>query len=224
MNLTHIPTDCPSNTTNLYLSYNNLDIISRKAFTKYAELRYLDISECHITTIDQSAFDNLSHLKELSLFDNPMETFRRNIFSPLDDLEVLHISHDLLSTYPKESWSDFHNITKVFSYGGPSNRSFADIFSVMKNLKYLHSHIQIHVLRNCMFHAFAKTPLKYLETNGTIMTIEQDTFSPLAFLSSLVIPNARFLKLSNTLPALHVFKNRQMDELTLNNNFTVNSL
>ncbi|XP_063409067.1 amphoterin-induced protein 1-like [Mytilus trossulus] len=115
MDLTHIPADCPSNTTSLYLSNNNLDIISRKAFTKYAELRYLDISGCHMTTIDQSAFDNLSHLKELRM-------------SPLDDLQVLHISHDLLSTSSKESWSDFHNITKVFSYGGPSNGSFAEIF------------------------------------------------------------------------------------------------
>ncbi|CAG2195359.1 unnamed protein product [Mytilus edulis] len=148
-----------------------------------------------------------------------MNTFVGNIFSPLDDLQVLHISHDLLSTYSREA--DFHNITKVFSYDGPSNGSFAEIFSVMKNLKYLHSHIQIHVLRNCTFHAFAETPLKYLEINGKLMTIEKDTFSPLAFLSSLVIPNARFLKLSNTLPALHAFENRQMDELNFNNNFRV---
>ncbi|CAC5361294.1 unnamed protein product [Mytilus coruscus] len=150
-----------------------------------------------------------------------MKTFQRNIFAPLDDLQVLHISHDLLSTYPRESWSDFLNITKVFSYGGPSNGSFAEIFSVMNSLKYLHSDIQIHVLRNCTFHAFGKTPLKYLEIKSKLMTIEKDTFSPLGFLSSLVIPNARFLKLSNTLPALHVFENRQMDELNLNNNFRV---
>ncbi|CAC5383582.1 unnamed protein product [Mytilus coruscus] len=221
MNLTHIPTDCPSNTTDLYLSNNNLEIISKKAFTKYTQLRYPDISDCNVTSIDKSAFDNLAHLKELSLFDNPMKSFQRNIFVPLDELQVFYISHDLLSTYPRESWSDFLNITKVLSYGGPSNGSFADIFSVMNNLKYLHSDIQIHVLRNCTFHAFGKTPLKYLEIKGKLMTIEKDTFSPLGCLSSLVIPNARFLKLSNTLPALHVFENRQMDELKFNNNFRV---
>ncbi|CAC5367593.1 unnamed protein product [Mytilus coruscus] len=91
----------------------------------------------------------------------------------------------------------------------------------MNSLKYLHSDIQIHVLRNCTFHAFEKTPLKYLEIKGKLMTIEKDTFSPLGFLSSLVTPNARFLKLSNILPALHVFENRQMDELNLNINFRV---
>ncbi|CAC5361300.1 SLIT2 [Mytilus coruscus] len=158
-----------------------------------------------MTSIDKSAFDNLPHLKELSLFDNPMKSFQGNIFAPLDELEVLHISHDLLSTYPSESWFDFLNITKVFSYGGPSNGSFAEIFSVMTNLKYLHGENQIHILRNGTFHAFDKTPLRYLKIKSKLMTIEKDTFSPLRLLFSLVIPNARFLKLSNTLPALHVF-------------------
>ncbi|XP_052083074.1 toll-like receptor 4 [Mytilus californianus] len=220
-NLTFIPTDCPPNTTDLYLSNNNLNIIARKTFTKYTQLRYLDISDCNVTSIDKSAFDNLPHLKELSLVDNPMKSFQRNVFEALDELQVLHISHDLLSTYLRESWLDFLNITKVFCYGGPSNGSFAEIFSVMKNLKYLHSEIQIHVLRNCTFHAFEKTPLRYLKIKGKLMRIETDSFLPVRFLSSLVIPDARFLKLSNTLPALHVFENRQMNELDLNNNFRV---
>ncbi|XP_071147325.1 toll-like receptor 3 [Mytilus edulis] len=220
-NLTHIPTDCPSNTTNLHLFNNNLDIISKKAFAKYTQLKYLDISDCNVNSIDKSAFENLPHLTELSLFDNPMKTFQGNIFAPLDYLQVLHISHDLLSTYPRETWSDVLHLTQVFTYGGPSNGSFTEIFSVMKLLEYLYCEITIHVLRNYSFHAFAKTPLKYLEIKGKLTTIEKDTFSPLGFLSSLVIPNARYLKLSNTLPALHVFKNRKMDELNLNNNFRV---
>ncbi|VDI59376.1 Hypothetical predicted protein, partial [Mytilus galloprovincialis] len=159
-NLTNVPTDCPSNTTDLYLSNNNLERISKKAFINYTQLRYLDISDCNLNSIDKSAFENLPHLKELSLFDNPMKTFQWNIFAPLVELQVLQISHDLLSTYPRESWSDVLHLTKVCTYGGPSNGSFAEIFSVMKSLKYLHSDIQIHVLRNCMFHAFDKTPIK----------------------------------------------------------------
>ncbi|XP_071147304.1 slit homolog 2 protein-like [Mytilus edulis] len=174
-NLTHIPTDCPSNTTHLYLSNNNLDIISRKAFTKYSQLRYLDLSDCYVTSIDQSAFDNLTHLKELSLFNNPMKTFVGNVFA-LDELQVLHISHDLLSTYPSESWSDVLLLTNVFTYGGPSNGSFAGIFSVMKILEYLYCEITLHVVRNYSFDAFAKTPLKYLEIKGKLMTIEKDYF------------------------------------------------
>ncbi|XP_071147333.1 amphoterin-induced protein 1-like [Mytilus edulis] len=119
--LTHITTDCPSNTTDLDLSDNNLEIISKKAFTKFTQLRYLDLGNCHVTSIDQSAFDNLTHLKELSLLNNPMKTFVGNIFAPLGKLQVLHISYDLLSKYPRESWSDVLHLTKVFTYGGSSN-------------------------------------------------------------------------------------------------------
>ncbi|VDI56112.1 Hypothetical predicted protein [Mytilus galloprovincialis] len=123
--LTHIPTDCPSNTTDLELSDNNLEIISKKAFTKFTQLRYLFLSNCHVTSIDQSAFDNLTHLKELSLLNNPMKTFVGNIFAPLGKLQVLHISYDLLSKYPGESWSDVLHLTNVFTCSEPSNGLFA---------------------------------------------------------------------------------------------------
>ncbi|VDI61080.1 Hypothetical predicted protein [Mytilus galloprovincialis] len=142
-----------------------------------------------------------------------MKTFVGNVFAPLNKLQVLHISHDLLSTYPRESWADVLHLTNVLTYGGPSNGSFAEIFSAMKSLTYLHSEIQIHVLGDCMFLVFDKTQFKYLEIKVKLMTIEKDTFTPLRFLSSLVIPNARFLKMSNILPVLHVFENRQMEQL-----------
>ncbi|CAG2196220.1 unnamed protein product [Mytilus edulis] len=194
-----------------------------------------------------------------------MKTFQGNIFAPLDELQVLHISHDLLSTYPRESWSDVLHLTKVFTYGGLSNGSFAKIFSVMNDLKYLHSDMQIHVhaikisrdkritalvcddgpsngtfseifsamknlnyfevdyqsvvIHNFTFQSFKRTPLKQLNINGHLRVIEIDAFAPLELLSSLIIPNQNVLKLSKTLPALHVFENRQMNELDLRNNF-----
>ncbi|VDH91042.1 Hypothetical predicted protein, partial [Mytilus galloprovincialis] len=135
-------------------------------------LKYLDISDCNVNSIDKSAFENLLHLTELSLFDNPMKTCQGNIFAPLDYLQVLHIAHELLSTYPRETLSDVLHLTKVFTYGGPSNGSFTEIFSVMKLLEYFYCEITIHVLRNYSFHAFAKTPLKYLEIKDKLTTIE----------------------------------------------------
>ncbi|CAC5361304.1 AMIGO [Mytilus coruscus] len=218
-NVTFIPTECPRNTTDLLLMKNNLNSLGKETFTKYTQLRYLDISSCGISAIDKSAFEKLTHLTELSLFDNPMKTFQGNIFAPLDELQVLHISHDLLSTYPRESWSDVLNLTKMFSYGGPSNGSFARIFSAMKNLHYFQGDYEGDVIHNCTFDSFKRTPLKYLSISGSIRVIEIDTFAPLEVLSSLSIPSQEFLKLSNTLQALRVFENRQMDELDLSSNF-----
>ncbi|CAG2196221.1 AMIGO [Mytilus edulis] len=218
-NVTFIPAECPSNTTDLLLMKNNLNSLGKKIFTRYTQLRYLDISSCNISAIDKSAFEKLTLLTELNLFDNPMKTFQGNIFAPLDDLQVLHISHDLLSTYPREAWSDVLNLTKVFTYGGPSNGSFAEIFSVMKNLHYFHCDYEGYVIHNYTFDSFKRTPLKYLCINGGIREIEIDTSAPLEILSSLSTLGQRFSKLSNTLQALRVFENRQMDELDLSDNF-----
>lgn len=91
------------------------------------------------------------------------------------------------------------------SYGGPSNETFANIFSAIQNLKYFHCEIEITVLRNYTFRAFKSAPLTYLRITGRLRVIEIHSFLPLRFLSSLVIADHFFLKLSNTLPDLHVF-------------------
>ncbi|CAC5361298.1 unnamed protein product [Mytilus coruscus] len=187
--LTFIPTDCPSNTTDLFLMKNNLNGLGKAIFTKYTQLIYLDMNSCNLSAIDKLAFEKLTHLTELSLFDNPMKTFQWNIFAPLDELQVLHISHDLLSTYPRDSRSDVLNLTKVFTYGGPTNGSFAEIFSVMQNLKYFNSDCKHNILHNCMFSAFKSTPLEYLSIVDRLRAIEIHAFSPLRVLSSLIIPN-----------------------------------
>ncbi|CAC5367595.1 unnamed protein product [Mytilus coruscus] len=218
-NVTFISTECPPNTTDLNLANNDLGILGKDTFTRYTHLSYLDISNCNITLIDQSAFYNLTQLKELKLFKNPIKTFQTNIFAPLKQLRALSISHNLLSTYPRESWSDFFRITAVISHGGPSNGTFSEIFSAMQNLHSFQGDYHGDVIHNCTFDSFIRTPLKYLRIIGHLRAIEIDTFAPLELLSSLSIPYQRFLKLSNTLQALHVFENRQMDELDLSTNF-----
>ncbi|XP_076086783.1 uncharacterized protein LOC143057364 [Mytilus galloprovincialis] len=223
-NVTFIPAECPRNTTDLLLMENNLNSLVKETFTRYTQLRSLDMSSCNISAIDKSAFEQLTHLTELNLFDNPTKTYQGNIFAPLVDLQVLHISHNLLSTYPREAWSDVLNLTKVFTYGGPSNGSFAEIFSVMKNLHYFHCDYEGYVIHNYTFDSFKRTPLKYLCINGGIREIEIDTFAPLEVLSSLSTLGQRFSKLSNTLQALRVFENRQMDELDLSDNFKRNCI
>ncbi|VDI78667.1 Hypothetical predicted protein [Mytilus galloprovincialis] len=218
-NLTFIPTECPRNTSELYLANNDLDLLGKETFTRYTQLSFLDISDCNITSIDQSAFNNLTQLKNLKFLNNPLKKFQSNVLAPLTELRVLSISHILLSTYPRESWSDVCRITALVCDDGPSNGTFSEIFSAMKNLNYFEVDYQSVVIHNFTFQSFKRTPLKQLNINGHLRVIEIDAFAPLELLSSLIIPNQNFLKLSKTLPALHVFQNRQMNELDLSNNF-----
>ncbi|CAC5361299.1 unnamed protein product [Mytilus coruscus] len=90
---------------------------------------------------------------------------------------------------------------------------------LMKNLNYFLVDYQSNVIHDFTFHSFKRTSLKYLNIGGHLRVIEIDAFAPLEFFSSLIIPNQNFLKLSSTLPDLHVFENRQMDELDLSNDF-----
>ncbi|VDI74261.1 Hypothetical predicted protein [Mytilus galloprovincialis] len=218
-NFTFIPTECPRNTSGLYLANNDLDLLGKETFSRYKQLSYLDISNCNITSIDQSAFDYLTQLKELKFFNNPLNTFQSNVFAPLTELRVLFISYTLLSTYQRESWSDFIRITTLLCDDGPLNGTFSEIFSAMKSLDFFAVDYQSDVIYKFTFHSFKRTPLKHLHINSHLREIEIDGFAPLELLSSLIIPNQNFLKLSKTLPALHVFENRQMEELDLRNNF-----
>ena len=66
--LTFIPTECPRNTSELYLANNDLGVLGKETFTRYIQLSFLDISNSNITSIDQSAFNNLTQLKEPEIF------------------------------------------------------------------------------------------------------------------------------------------------------------
>lgn len=83
----------------------------------------------------------------------------------------------------------------------------------MKNLNYFEDDYQSDVIHNITFHVFTRTPLKHLNINGYLQVIETDAFLRYNYFLVLL-----FLKLSGTLPALHVYKNRKIDELYLSNN------
>ncbi|VDI76812.1 Hypothetical predicted protein [Mytilus galloprovincialis] len=216
-----IPQHCPKNTTDLLLANNNLGILRGLAFAKYTKLRQLDVYNCSITAIEKSAFGNMVSLISLNLFSNPMQKFRRNVFASIGGLQYLSISHQLLSTYPESSWSDLSNLTTLMTNGEISNGTFSPVFSAMKRLKYFRHFLDndMHVLHNDTFKAFGNIYLKTLELTGRLRRIERDAFLPLRVLCSLLIPNLKQLRLTNTLRSFYVFNDRHMDEIDLTSAF-----
>ncbi|CAC5409375.1 unnamed protein product [Mytilus coruscus] len=152
-----IPDHCPKNTTDLLLANNNMGILRVHVFTKYTQLRHLDVSNCSITAIEKLAFGNLVFLESLNLFLNPIKEFKSNLFASIGGLQYLSIPHYLLSTYPEGSWSDLVNLTTVMTMGGLSNKTFAPVFSAIKRLDYFRhfcdydgSAIQKMKYKNCL--------------------------------------------------------------------------
>ncbi|VDI76814.1 Hypothetical predicted protein [Mytilus galloprovincialis] len=216
-----IPQHCPKNTTDLLLANNNLGILHVHTFAKYTLLRHIDVSNCRITAIEKSAFGNMVFLESLNLFYNPMQMFRSSVFASIGGLQYLSISHNLLSTYPEDSWSDLVNLTTVMTIGGPSNGTFAPVFSAMKRLNYFRHFWDYgkHVLHNDTFQSFKNISLKTLKLSGKLRRIEKGTFLPLRVLSSLLFKDVKTLILSNTLQSFDAFKDRHMDVIDLTSVF-----
>lgn len=102
-------------TTDLYVFNNTINIQGKAALTGYAQIQYLDINNGDMNLNEKSAFENLTNLRLLKLFNNPMIMFLSNVF--IAELRNFYPSHDSLAR--RESWSDLFNLTNGGSYGGP---------------------------------------------------------------------------------------------------------
>ena len=209
---------CPTKTNKLNIRNSSIGVLQDYFFYRFAHLIYLSIDTCGIKEIKPLAFTNLSKLERLRIIYNPITYFNSSVFSSLSSLKEIWISHDLLSSYPTSSKSDVSSLVNVYTYGGPSNQRFGNVFSFMLNLKRLNHFDQcsLKTLRNETFQAFSTTPLETLElTLCAIRHVEIDAFLPLKHLKNLRMPGQHFMKLSNTLYALHAFKDRHMDVVDL---------
>ncbi|XP_076457608.1 toll-like receptor 4 [Babylonia areolata] len=93
-----IPWDLPPNTTTLLLASNRLRTVPDDAFLSLQDLRQLDLSDNHISSLQQYAFRGLSGLTTLSLWDNSLKlcphTYPSRLFEPLVSLHTLILSRN----------------------------------------------------------------------------------------------------------------------------------
>ena len=221
--LKSIPRDCPGNTTQLIMTGNNLHLLDNDAFINFPKLQYLNVENCNISKTGQTPFTKLDLLRELNINNNPLSAFQWNIFKPLVTLQTLWISHDLLATYLEQSWIDLSKITHVFTNGGPTEM-FGNVFTAMESLIYLYhgeESCDIRILHNFTFEAFTNISIKTLifESICHIYFVELDAFLPLQSVSKLSISRQGQMRMSNMLPAFHVFKDHKMEEINLSGDF-----
>ena len=143
--------------------------------------------------------------------------------TPLVSLQALWIAHDLLVTYPEQSWIDLSKITHVFTNGGPIEM-FGTVFTAMGSLIYLDhgkESCDIRILYTFTFEAFSNISIKTLifASICRIYFVELDAFLPLQSVSKLSISHQKHMRMSNMLPAFHVFKDHKMDEINLSGDF-----
>ncbi|XP_062595444.1 leucine-rich repeat-containing protein 3-like [Saccostrea cucullata] len=87
--LTEVPTNIPTDTCQLDLSYNKITTIQDNAFASLYNLRELDLYGNEITTIQDNVFASLYNLRKLDLANNEITTIQDNVFASLYNLSVL---------------------------------------------------------------------------------------------------------------------------------------
>ena len=142
---------------------------------------------------------------------------------PVASLQTAWISHNLLTIYPEQSWADLSKITHVFTNGGPT-AMLGKVFTAMESLIYLYhgkESCDISILYNFTFDAFSNISIKTLifEYACHIYFVELDAFLPLQSVSKFSISRQRQMRMSNMLPAFHVFKDHNMEEINLSGDF-----
>ncbi|XP_011828671.1 PREDICTED: toll-like receptor 4 isoform X1 [Mandrillus leucophaeus] len=89
LNFYKIPDNIPFSTKNLDLSFNPLRHLGSYSFLRFPELQVLDLSRCEIQTIEDGAYQSLSHLSTLILTGNPIQSLALGAFSGLSSLQKL---------------------------------------------------------------------------------------------------------------------------------------
>nr|XP_012328179.1 toll-like receptor 4 isoform X1 [Aotus nancymaae] len=89
LNFYKIPDNIPFSTKNLDLSFNPLRHLGSRSFFNFPELQVLDLSRCEIQTIEDGAYQSLSHLSTLILTGNPIQNLALGAFFGLSSLQKL---------------------------------------------------------------------------------------------------------------------------------------
>ena len=80
-----------ANLTILCLKNSKIEQIKKGLFDGLTKIKFLNLTDCGISSIDDFCFSDLCSLTDLFLSDNNFETINKNLFVGLINLRVLHL-------------------------------------------------------------------------------------------------------------------------------------
>lgn len=87
----------------LYLGYNTIHIVNRKAFTALANLQYLDLQHNNIWSLYAGIFDDLVNLKHIDLSHNKIDKIDAETFAKNNKLATILLQGNLFSVFEPNS-------------------------------------------------------------------------------------------------------------------------
>lgn len=185
--LKHIPTDALSSTINLNPPVKFYNIFPDKT----SQLKYLDLAQNDMRSIEDESFPSMSNLMELNLEASSIIELHDKAFEGLNNLVSLNLNHNQLPGIPSAS------------------------FRPLRSLKYLK--LSNNSISNVTEYSFAHlSTLEELQMNDNIFKeLKQGSFSGLYYLRKLEITNTSSL---TTIEKGTFDDVRRLRYLNLNNN------
>ncbi|OCT83661.1 leucine-rich repeat-containing protein 4C [Xenopus laevis] len=137
-NLREVPDGISTNTRQLNLHDNQIQIIKVDSFKHLRHLEVLQLSRNHIRTIEIGAFNGLANLNTLELFDNRLTTIPNGAFEYLSKLKELWLRNNPIESIPSYAFNRIPSLRRL-DLGEMKRLSYISegAFEGLSNLKYL---------------------------------------------------------------------------------------
>ncbi|XP_052093519.1 toll-like receptor 4 [Mytilus californianus] len=219
-----VPRHIPTNSTILDLSSNYIALLHNETFMRLTKLRTLIIHSSRLTYIDVNALKGPENLQTLDLSSNFLDvgSLPIGVFNSTPNLLYLQLSDNTFfnsGDYPDKSLSVLSNLRSL-SINGIRNGRFGEGFKYLKHLRMLRfDPCIITHLTNETFLVFDNLPIEDIDISCAIRKVEYGTLAPFKSLNVLKISHNSFIRLSNLIPILIPFKDRNMSEIDLSYNY-----
>lgn len=90
------------NIKNLMINFMRIESLTSNIMSRFKELEYLTITNCHVSSLDNNTFSNNKKLKTINLFNNLIRKLQTNAFQGLDSLIKLDVGYNHIYCIEKD--------------------------------------------------------------------------------------------------------------------------
>ncbi|KAJ8948183.1 hypothetical protein NQ318_010456 [Aromia moschata] len=174
-----------NNISFLDLSNSNVQILRKFAFLKFPLLKYLNLRNNSIETIDLKAFNSMKKLTQLDLSTNQLKIIINNIFSELENLDILSLNRNQIFHVQPEAFSGLINLRYLYLNNNVLKKLEENMFNHLVNLKILYlENNKISEIHPKAFLSLRNLNFLYMN-NNSISYLVQYNFKPLTNLLDL---------------------------------------
>ncbi|XP_046585538.1 insulin-like growth factor-binding protein complex acid labile subunit [Haliotis rubra] len=224
--LQHVPDDLPMNMTFLDISENRITAVRNRTFQHFSCLKYINLNNNSLTTMEPDAFVGVLSLTKLLLASNKLshqsDSLPEGLFRDLGNLHTLNLQNNKMYEYPDLVLAPLTELHNLYIDPVP-DAVFGPEFSKLTNLKVLNmdnGHCSLETLKNETFRGLNGTKLEVLLLNHChhLTSCQAGVLEPLSHLRHLELTN-NGIGIHKVLRLLYPFVGRSMTRIWLNNTF-----